>query len=145
MCSCQCRTARHTCTKSDIRIRIRREQEGKDLLTRNSGGRNVNQMLVSINSTSVQYWSDIVTLLINFWMLLARILYVWLKDITITYWVCNQWYSLIQGIRVKYGLSCMIGPLGRQGLAATLRQLQMTRRRLTTVTKKLHIIHPLNQ
>ena len=46
--------------------RIRREQEGKDSLTRSSGGRNANQMQVSINSTSVQYWSDIVTLLLNF-------------------------------------------------------------------------------
>ena len=51
---------------SHIRILIRREQEGKDSLTRSSGSRNANQMQVSINSTSVQYWSDIVTLLLNF-------------------------------------------------------------------------------
>ena len=39
--------------------------------------------------------------------------------------------DVLQGFRVEEGLSCVIGPFGRQGQAATLRQHcpQMTQRR----------------
>ena len=41
--------------------------------------------------------------------------------------------EVVPGFRVKYGLSCVIGPLGRLGAATTLGQHcpQMTQRRCT--------------